>query len=205
MEVLDESKRRDLRLVVLTALHSAVKSIDHLSDVLKDVGKGTSLENTRLHRTKSSKFISAVIAPAFLTELITDIGDFRYSIIADESTDISSTKFMALCVRYFSKTKKIFIVDFLGLLEVTNCTGKALAGALLEYLDKIRLPAKRMKSIGVDGAFNMCGQWNSYTHLRGVVPVLIWSCLDVSFPRQSGRISDEDNAGLPDVSAPRDA
>lgn len=45
-----------------------------------------------------------VIAPAYLSELIEDIGTSSYSIILDESTDIGTKKYMAFCVRYYSCT-----------------------------------------------------------------------------------------------------
>ena len=91
-----------MRLAVYVAIHCSVRSVDHLADLLKIIGKGSSLERLRLHRTKCSKLIAAVIAPAFLTELIKDIGDAPYSLIVDEVTEVSTMKIMGVCVRYYS-------------------------------------------------------------------------------------------------------
>lgn len=72
--------------------HSNVKIIDHLSEVLKNIGKGSKLSELRLHRTKCSKIICKVLASCILQELIEDIDDSWYSIILDESTDNATVK-----------------------------------------------------------------------------------------------------------------
>jgi len=46
----------DIKLAVHIACHSAVKSVDHLSLLLKLLGKGSKLENLQLHRTKCAKY-----------------------------------------------------------------------------------------------------------------------------------------------------
>ncbi|KAK3932768.1 Zinc finger MYM-type protein 1, partial [Frankliniella fusca] len=161
----------DLKLAVFIAMHCAVQSIDHLGEILTVLGKGSPLEKLRLHRTKCSKLISNVVAPVFLTEIKNDIGDSPYSLIVDESTDVSTTKFMALCVRYHSKKHKKMVTDFLGIIQVHSCTGVDLAKAVVEYLQVIGLILGNLHAIGTDGAANMCGANNSfYTHLRSMVP-----------------------------------
>ncbi|KAK3924016.1 Zinc finger MYM-type protein 1 [Frankliniella fusca] len=168
-KIKDEAKEADLKLAVF--IHCAVQSIDHLGEILTVLGKGSPLEKLRLHRTKCSKLISNVVAPAFLTEIKNDIGDSPYSLIVDESTDVSTTKFMALCVRYHSKIHKKMVTDFLGIIQVHSCTGVDLAKAVVEYLQVIGLILGNLHATGTDGAANMCGANNSfYTHLRSMVP-----------------------------------
>ena len=90
-----EEKALDIKLAVHIAVHSSIKSIDHLGELLKVLGKGSKLENIRIHRTKCSQLIKNVIAPAMLTELIKDVGEEPYSLILDESTDVSVMKYLA--------------------------------------------------------------------------------------------------------------
>lgn len=169
----DDIKTVDLRLAVYIAIHTPIKAVDHLGELLKILEKDSKLERVRLHRTKCSKLISAVVSPALLTELVQDVEDFPFSIIADESTDVSISKFMGLCIRFYSQREESIVTDFLGIIEVTKCTGEILARTLLEYLYKIGLPPKNMFAIGTDGASNMCGLNNSfYTHLKKEVPSL---------------------------------
>ncbi|KAK3924462.1 Zinc finger MYM-type protein 1 [Frankliniella fusca] len=163
----------EIRLAMFIAMHSSVRSMDHLGELLKELGKGSSLEKLRMHRTKCSRIISQVIAPALLTELVEDVGDEPFSIIADEATDNSTSKFMGLCIRYYSEKKKEMITDFLGLLQVIGTKGIELSDAVKEYFGVIGLKIQNMTYIATDGAANMCGVNNSFfTHLRETVPHL---------------------------------
>jgi len=104
IEISDEAKELDLKLAIFVGLHCPIKSIDHLTEVLKGVGRKLGPDNPlskiKLHRTKCTKLITAVIAPAYLNGSIQDIGSSKFAIIADESTDVSSIKYLALCIRF---------------------------------------------------------------------------------------------------------
>lgn len=163
-----------MQLAVFIAMHCAIRSIDHLGEILKRLGKGSKLEKLRLHRTKCSKLIENVIAPDNLTELLRDVGTAKYSLIVDESTDVSTIKFMAVCIRYYSRKHKRFITDFLGIIQVVSAKGVDLSDALIEYLQKIGLILDNFHSVGTDGAPSMCGVNNSFfTHLRRRIPHLV--------------------------------
>jgi len=47
---------------------------------------------TKLHRSKCTSIITNILAPSFITLLKEDIGDAKYSLLLDESTDISVCK-----------------------------------------------------------------------------------------------------------------
>ena len=125
----EPEKETDLKLALYVATHSAVNSVDHLCEILEILGRGTkSLEQLKLHRTKCSNLIKHVIAPCFLTELIADIGNMWYSLIIDESTDVSIVKYLFLCIKYFSEKKQKITTEYLGNLifyfYVRKCTYK---------------------------------------------------------------------------------
>lgn len=71
-------KKRDLKLSMFIATHSAIRTIDHLGELLRQEDINGSNNNPlsflRLHRTKCTKLITHVIAPAYLTELVEDVG-----------------------------------------------------------------------------------------------------------------------------------
>ena len=70
-----------------------IASLDRNSNVLK---------NFKLHRTKCSGIINHVIGPILHEELLNDIGNSYFSLILDESTDISTTQCLGVMVRYRS-------------------------------------------------------------------------------------------------------
>lgn len=89
-----QEKARDLRIATFVACHSSIRSMDYLNDVLK---KSTpALKDMQMHRTKCSNLITNVIAPNFLKELIEDIGDTAFSLMVDESTDVTDCKYLII-------------------------------------------------------------------------------------------------------------
>lgn len=61
----------------------------------------------KMHRTKCTEMTTNVMAPYFLKRLVADVGVQRFSLLLDESTDISVSKYLGIAIRYFSETKKI--------------------------------------------------------------------------------------------------
>ncbi|KAJ2954875.1 hypothetical protein O0L34_g3196 [Tuta absoluta] len=161
------SKSNDLKLAVHIACHSALRSVDHLGEILKALGKGSSLENIQLHRTKCTLLIKNVIAPAMLKELVDDIGQGPYSALVDESTDLTTNKYMAVCIRFYSANSKTMVTNFLGLVEVPSATAENLYTAFTGHIKSVGLPLKNLHGLGTDGASNLCGVNHSlYTLLR---------------------------------------
>jgi len=168
----DRQKIRDLKLAMFIANHSAIRSVDHLGELLKHIGD-SQFSDLELHRTKCSKLIMNVIAPVFLNELIEDIGTSSYSIILDESTDIGTNKYMAFCVRYYSCSQLDIITDFLGFVEIEKATSEILKTVFLEFLEKSKLNIQNLIGIGTDGASNLCGKNKSlFTLLKEIIPHL---------------------------------
>ncbi|XP_015123867.1 uncharacterized protein LOC107045954 [Diachasma alloeum] len=155
------------------AVHSAIRTVDHLVDVVKPLAKGSPLEDLKLKRTKCTSTIKNVIAPVMLTELVEAIGKNGYSLIVDESTDVSVTKYMCLCVKYFNTTEGKLVTDFLGMFLVEKATAKCLYESVCEYLETIKLPKENMTALGTDGASNLCWRKESlYALLKKDIPNL---------------------------------
>ena len=52
----------------------------------------TAASHFKMHRTKCTEMINGVLAPYFLKKLVSDVGDQRFSLLLDESTDVSVSK-----------------------------------------------------------------------------------------------------------------
>ncbi|GBM31565.1 hypothetical protein AVEN_11740-1 [Araneus ventricosus] len=85
-----------------------------------------------------------------------------YSVLADETTDISQIEQFSLCVRYFEDQSYKIKEDFVTFVPVYDVTGAGLANTVLETLSILGLDLKKMRGQGYDGAATMRGQ------LRGV-------------------------------------
>ena len=70
--------------------HMSLVAFDHVGELIREGGKGNIIEDLKLHRTKLSRLADHVISPAFKKELKEDINGSRYSLLCDETTDVST-------------------------------------------------------------------------------------------------------------------
>ena len=119
----DVQKRIETEISVFVACHCSLSSVDHLGEMIKKNGKGSDFENMQLHRTKCSKLITKVVAPALLDELKNDIKGKKYCILVDESTDISTTKHVCVVLCYYSDARLKIVTEFAGLEPIVGATG----------------------------------------------------------------------------------
>ncbi|GBN31399.1 Zinc finger MYM-type protein 1 [Araneus ventricosus] len=82
-----------------------------------------------------------------------------YSVLADETTDISQIEQFSLCVRYVEDQSYKIREDFLTFVPVYDVTGAGLANTILETLSILGLDLKKMRGQGYDGAATMRGQF----------------------------------------------
>ena len=94
------------------------------------------LEKQMLDRLKRSKF---------------------YSIMADESTDISTKEELSICGRWLEDSGKI-VEHFLGLVHVQKVDAEALTQSLLIFLNDKDIPLQKLRGLGFDGANTMSGE-----------------------------------------------
>lgn len=152
------SQIAEASLSLFIAEHCSFLTIDHLSDILKNIfADSKSADGLHLHRTKCSEIVREVIAPHFIREIIKDIGDKKYSLILDESTDISVTKLLGLVVRYVSLSQKKIISTFLSLVPIKSGTAVDVASAVIDTLNSFGLNPNNLLGIGTDNASTMIG------------------------------------------------
>ncbi|GBO13416.1 Zinc finger MYM-type protein 1 [Araneus ventricosus] len=82
-----------------------------------------------------------------------------YSVLADETTDISQIEQFCLCVRYVEDQSYKIREDFLTFVPVYDVTGAGLANTVSETLSILGLDLKKMRGQGYDGASTMRGQF----------------------------------------------
>jgi Domain of unknown function (DUF4371) len=97
----------------------------------------------------------------------------RYSLLVDETTDVSCAKDLCICIRYFSLKNARVVSALLGLVEVVSTTAEDLYQAVKLFLETNGLSLDRIVGLGTDGASNLCGVKNSlFTRLKAHNPHL---------------------------------
>lgn len=185
----NEDNERNLKLAVYLACHGSMRSADHLCDILNQL----QFKNLKLHRTKCANLIKYVIAPNLLIDLIKDVGEMPYSLIVDESTDVSTVKYICLCIKYYNENQSRIVTDFLGLLEINRADADTLYEVVRKFIDEIKLPLSNMTGIGTDGGSNLCGKNHSlYTLLKKDVPSLqLIKCICHALNLAASKASEE--------------
>ena len=138
----DKIKAADICISVQIACHSSVRSIDHLSSVIKAHGEGSVLGALKLHRTKTAMIIKNVVTPTLQAELKKALAGKKFSLLIDESTDVSSRKILAICVRFYNDDVEDIIEEYLGSAEVLSTSGESLFTAVAGVLYNFNLDIK---------------------------------------------------------------
>uniref|UniRef100_A0A2S2R1F9 Zinc finger MYM-type protein 1 n=1 Tax=Sipha flava TaxID=143950 RepID=A0A2S2R1F9_9HEMI len=127
---------------LLNHLETASKNCTMISpqiqnEVIKAIG--SAIEKKIVERIKSSKF---------------------YSILCDETTDISTEEQMTVCIRYVDLTNCVIQEDFLGFVKMTSTTGASIKNAIKQKLQELGLSLDNLRGKGYDGGSNMAGKNN---------------------------------------------
>lgn len=90
-------------------------------------------------------------------QIIEEIGDNHYTILADESSDVSHKEQLALCLRYVDNSGRP-CERFLGIVLVDDTTSSSLKEAIESLLIRHGLTMTQIRGQGYDGASNMKGE-----------------------------------------------
>ena len=79
-----------------------------------------------------------------------------FSLMADESTDVSSKEELSICVRWEQGGKPV--EHFLGIMPAKETTAQAIATYLCDFLEFKSIDITKIRGIGFDGTNTMSGQ-----------------------------------------------
>lgn len=134
-------KRAELKLVAFLHEHNLpFLLINHLVLLLvsifpkSDVAKGL-----KCNRTKATQMTKDCFAQEQLITIANTFKDQHFSLIIDETTDVSTQKSLVLIARYFDNHQQRSRDMFIGLLRVKDCTAKGIFEAINNYLREINV------------------------------------------------------------------
>lgn len=141
--------------------HCSLLACDHLDMACKAAfSDSVAATNFHMHCTKCTQMINGVLAPYFMKMITSYVGDKKFSLLLDESTDVSVSKYLGVVIRYFSAKKRTLVSTFLGLAELEAGDAKSIATAIVEFLEKCNLKKENLQGIGTDNASVMTGVHN---------------------------------------------
>lgn len=153
-----EVHRAEALLSMFVAEHTAILPIDHLGLLCaKAFTDSKAVRDMKLHRTKCSEILKNVLGPHFKSNLRKDVGDSKYSLIIDESTDITVHKYLGLVIRYSSSSMKKVTSTFFALIQLETCNARGIVDAIVKAIQEMDLNIQNMVGLGTDNASVMIG------------------------------------------------
>lgn len=165
LNVLSDKKELDVKIKVAearyalyTACHTSISCSNHLIECNKEAFPDSEISNSlKSGRTKCSAIIKNVLAPHFLKDLQNDVQDGVFSLIVDESTDVSIIKYLGIVVRYFSISTAKIVTTFLKLSHIDSCDADGITNAIKFTLAELKLDIRKLVGLGTDNASVMVG------------------------------------------------
>ncbi|XP_024869117.1 uncharacterized protein LOC112452903, partial [Temnothorax curvispinosus] len=160
-------------IALFLCVHSAIASCDHLGKMcILHFKDNQAVKRMKMHRTKCSEIIKNVLGPYFNNELLSDIGNGKYSLLLDESNDVSVNKLLGNVIIYYSDKQGKPISSFLALTKLETCNAEGIVNAL-KKTEEMKLDLQNLLAIGTDNASVMVGINNGVSKLKAEVPSLI--------------------------------
>ncbi|KAJ6858045.1 SCAN domain-containing protein 3 [Populus alba x Populus x berolinensis] len=127
--------------------------------MIKRVTFSEAPRHNKLTSPDIQKDITQAAAEEITNVIIKDLGDSLFSILIDESCDISIKEQMVVVLRYVDNNGHI-IEHFLGIQHVRDTTASSLKAAIEALFSKHGLNISRLCGQGYDGANNIRGEFN---------------------------------------------
>lgn len=145
--------------------------MDDLIPFLKNTfTDSNTIKSINLGRTKSTNTITTVLGPILTQELVDKLKKTPFSIIMDETTDISVKKQCALTVIYYDEVDCVR-TQFLDIYEVQSGKAEDLCNSLLTWLQDRRVPLEKFVGFASDTTNSMVGEHHSvFSYLKLKVP-----------------------------------
>ncbi|RLU25331.1 hypothetical protein DMN91_001487 [Ooceraea biroi] len=171
-------KTAEIKLAAFYAEHNiAFQTLDHMVPLLKDICSDPQVVNDlKLSRRKCTAIIKNVLGKRESHKLITNLKTQKFSILIDESTNITNNKLLCILVKYISLDSKKCMTQLLELisLDATDCSADKLYSAFEKCLKSKDIPLSNIIGMACDNASVMIGEHNSFmSRLRKEVPALI--------------------------------
>ncbi|ESR36894.1 hypothetical protein CICLE_v10029993mg, partial [Citrus x clementina] len=151
----DESDGSSNRGNFLELLHFLA---DHNEDINVVTLKNTPL-NLQMTSPKIQKDIVSCVATETTNAIIREMDGALFSVLIDESRDISTKEQMAVVLRYVGKNGYV-VERFVGIEHVSSTTAASLKESLDNMFSRFGLSLSMLRGQGYDGASNMQGEFN---------------------------------------------
>lgn len=170
------TKKIEDQIVMFAVEHNiSFNTVDHLTKLIKFSIHHKAVASVKFGRIKATQMVINSFRPRQQGELAANLRKSLFSMILDESTDVSSKKSLAVTVRFHDGHKVISL--FLCLLECPDATADALFDLLLNKFKELDIPLRNIIGYGADNANIMMGSKSGLiAKITSVLPKIFVMC-----------------------------
>ena len=164
--------------------HVPHSKADHLIDVLKRAFPDSEIaKKCTLKKTKLSYIVHEGFAHHKVSGLVKICQKHKFSVLLDESTDVSTTQVLAVVVRYFDEDKQDVCDALLDTIEVEDGSAQGLYQSLKAMLQEKKIPLENIIGFGSDNCSVMMGRTSGFQALlkQDVPSLFVMGCICHSF------------------------
>jgi len=134
--------------------------MDYLPNLLRECCPDSKIaKGVQCGRTKATQ-IAEKISKLSKNNILKTLQSTKFSLIVDETTDISTKKCLALAARYANKCSKVILDRFLGLIELTKTDADSIYNEIKNFFEINNIPLSNVIGLATDGANVMAGEMN---------------------------------------------
>lgn len=159
---------------------------DHMIDLCKAMFPDSAIaQGMCMKKTKCTE-LTKTLGKCVTNELVEKLKHCNFSVIVDESTDVSTTKCLTVIVKYYDPETKAINTGTLELIDIydgnresVGSTGENLFNLLLHTFTSNEIPVNNFVGFAADGASNIMGENNSLSsRLKNAMPgITIFKCI----------------------------
>ncbi|XP_023311927.1 zinc finger MYM-type protein 1-like [Anoplophora glabripennis] len=144
-------------------------------EILKAALEGPGERNKYISPSIQNEIINSCNS-LILEKVVSEVNTSKcFSVLADETADISGVEQVSLCVRYVDMTSIKIKEHFLQFVQTADLTGSGLAAIIMDNLRKWGIDTKYLKGQEYDGAAAMSGKFNGVqTHIKREYPTALY-------------------------------
>ncbi|CAG9825754.1 unnamed protein product [Phaedon cochleariae] len=165
----------ELKMCMFLAEHNLpFLLMEHLPGLIESVCPDSSIaKELKCSRTKATEIINNRMKSYAAEEISKDLRNNYFSIIIDETTDISTKKCLVIVVRYYNEVQQRVRDNFLSLIELEDCSAQNIYKDIKNVFARNKIPIYKMIGFASDNASVMVGNMNGVkTKLLNDVPDL---------------------------------
>lgn len=153
-----EVKKAQLKICAFLHEHNLPFLLaDHLPKFIKSICPDSDIaKNINCSRTKATYLTNECINLEQLGN-ISNVKKNKFSLLIDETTDISTEKSLAMVVRFYDDHNKKVSDNFFGLLKLTDSTAESIFSAVIDHFKKLDIPIENLVGFAADNAAVMQG------------------------------------------------